>query len=468
MSEIYLDPVQYWRQVFTESQDEVNRLRTEIERLKSTRSRLPASQLQGTGVHELLSSCTAPATTHSSRKKRKTESQMKRTSAEQKRRRTRLSTSTSDDGVELSEDASQVFNTDSRDLDAFLHYLHALQHSIRTPQLESDAIALNVILLTYSMRHVIGLTPSRLLETEKLLRPERHRLVFSKDRAVFRCFPQILQALEAMSPDQGLWNTALYTVQQVLHAVVKAICGGALAGSREEAAVLEDHPDELRLTDGNKSIRPNKDRFPGYARSGDLCDGFLSMLRCLDHSKSWHKDILEGALYLLITTIGRRLHWAMWQQEACPEEAFDTFRLEGESMEQKQAAFEAQVPFLIPLLEQSLRLAARCQTYRTSEADTSELATGPRNMPCGISGTACLKLQRTLIQAAFAIDDTDALHSSLSPPDVPDSVRVNFEILAPCRHLTAAERFKNELWRLLGWDVLDSMHQDELCDPLKA
>ena len=126
------------------------------------------------------------------------------------------------------------------------------------------------------------------------------------------------------------------------------------------------------------------------------------------------------------------------------------------------------MPFLIPLLEQSLRLAARCHMYPTSDADATELSTGPRNIPCGISGTACVKLQSTLIQAAFAVDNTEALQFSLSPPDVPDGVGVDFETLAPCKHSTAAERFKTELWRLLGWDVLDSMNQAERRDSVKG
>lgn len=383
---------------------------------------------------------------------------MKCTSAERKRRRTRLSSPSSDDDVELSEGASHVSAPGNGDLNALLHYPPALQHPRRPPQLDSDAIALNVILLTDGMRHVIGLTPSENLEAETFLRSERHCLVFSKDRAVFRCFPQVLRALEVISPDKDLWNTAIYAVQQVFHVLVQAICKGALARSREHAGGSEDH------LDGNKSIGPEKDMSPGYTRSANLCDGFVSMLRTLDQSKPWHKGILEGALYHLVTTIGRRLHWAMWQQEVCPEETLDPFRLQGESTEEKQAAFEAQVPFLIPLLEQSLGLAARCYMHPTSDADATELSTAPRNIPCGISGTACVTLQTTLIQAAFAVDNTDALHFSLSPPDVPDGVGGNFKTLAPCKHSTATERFKSELWRLLGWDVLDSMNQAELRD----
>ena len=386
---------------------------------------------------------------------------MKCTSAERKRRRTRLS-SPSDDNAELSQGASQVSTPVSRDPETLLHHPCASQHSMRPPRLDPDAIVSNVILLTDGMRHVIGLTPSETSEAETFLCSERHRLVFSKDRAVFKCFPQILQALERVPPDKGLWNTAVYAVQQVFHALVQAICGGALAGSREDAGGSEGHPD------GNQSIAPDKDMSPGYIRSANLCDGFLSMLRSLDQSKPWHKEILEGALYLLITTIGRRLHWAMWQQEVCPEEIIDPFRLQGESMEEKQAAFEAQVPFLIPLLEQSLRLAARGHMYPTSNADATELSTGSRNLPCGISGTACVKFQSTLVQAAFAVDNTVSLHSLLSPPDVSDGEGINFKTLAHCKHSTATERFKGELWRLLGWDVLDSMNQAELRDSVKG
>ena len=387
---------------------------------------------------------------------------MKCTSAERKRRRTRLPSPSLDDDIELSKGESQGSTLGNKDLDALLQYPCAPQHSRRPLQLDSDAIALNVILLTDGMRHVIGLTPFEKVEAETFLRSEQHHLVFSQDRAIFRCFPQILQALEVISPDEGLWNTAIYAVRQVFHALVQAICREALAESREDARGSEDH------LDGNTSMGPDKDMSPEYTRSATLCDGFLSMLRSMDHSKPWHQEILESALYLLITTIGRRLHWAMWQQEVCPEEIFDPFRLQGESMEEKQAAFEAQVPFLIPLLEQSLRITARCHMYPTNDADPTELSTGPRNIPCGISGTACVKLQSTLIQAAFAVDASDALHFSLSPPDAPDGAGVNFTTLAPCKHSTATERFKSELWRLLGWDVLDLMNQAELCGFLKG
>ena len=214
-----------------------------------------------------------------------------------------------------------------------------------------------------------------------------------------------------------------------------------------------------RRTRDEKARALNDNWYTRRSRSADLCDGFLSMLSCLDHSNPAHREILDGALYILIKTVGRRLSWAMWQQDACSQGDYDAFGLEGETKEQKEAAFEAQAPFLIWLFERVLKLAANSESYSTNEAIAVDCSSALRKIPCGVSDSACLKLQNTLVNAVFGMDSEEACQPSLSPPEVPRGLETDLQTFSSCKDITAADHFKDEVWRLLGWDVLIGIHQ---------
>lgn len=163
-----------------------------------------------------------------------------------------------------------------------------------------------------------------------------------------------------------------------------------------------------------------------------LCKLAVSMLCCLDPTKSTHRKVLEDCLNLLVTrvgkvlesfTIGGRPYGIEWDAKSMANAASDA------------EAFEAQAPYLIWMLECTQRFNL-----------SASLATNAMD--------ARLRLQNTLLKALYGEQASDSFEPGLKPPEFPPDDEIMTNIDGHIGSADIRDWFKSEVWRLVGWDVL--------------
>ena len=199
------------------------------------------------------------------------------------------------------------------------------------------------------------------------------------------------------------------------------------------------------------------------------CRLAISLMLSLDPEKPTHKKILEGCLYLLVTRVGRVLRdftigespfgsvnkVATPDYDPCQEERQLNVPDEG-SNTAASAVSDAQAPYLIWMLGHVPSFSSSMSP--APNATTTSLGDSRQIQPDGSYSTmyndAHLQLQRTLVRAVFGEEVAASFQPALERPDVlsDDDLVTGFEM--PTETADMRDWFKNEVWRLVGWDVL--------------
>ena len=198
-----------------------------------------------------------------------------------------------------------------------------------------------------------------------------------------------------------------------------------------------------------------------------LCDFGLGLLNSLDNAKEAHNQILEGCLYLILTEAGYRLREFVFgssevDKSGCNKITQLASRSPWSSSQKTQVdvqGAELEAPYLIYMLERCPRVSQNfvsldqliiptsSQSTRDSPPISGDLSAGR------LSNLAWARFQNTLLRAVFGKDEPNNFHPSLFPAiecaNVPPTLKGN----GPEQ---ARDWFKHEIWRLVGWDVLQS------------
>ena len=206
----------------------------------------------------------------------------------------------------------------------------------------------------------------------------------------------------------------------------------------------------------------------------------LALLTHLTPSKNGgHTALYEGILYLLLDAVGKRLFFLTFHHErrnTCEGDIASFDESGSEDIQKKAASIE--VKYLVTLLERAVSLAPAflglassgelAHGLKPSRAATVKKAstTAKSNQPKpSLSVAAKERLQRTLVQCIFG--DQNQLHAT---SDTEDEVSNNefIEVLRkpiqigplpqpPKTHnVDVPQWFREEIWRLVGWDILGS------------
>lgn len=190
----------------------------------------------------------------------------------------------------------------------------------------------------------------------------------------------------------------------------------------------------------------------------------ISLLKQLDVKYDCHKELYEGYLFCIISALGDRLHTIVFHRPRGatisediaapmpdPEHENTTFQPEApDSLPIRQARLEA--PYLLHLLKHALAIAP---TFFGKLAKGGKPSTKPGvATKSSIALLAKERLQRTLVNAIFGTEgvaeESDMLTECLRMP-----VFRGAGITAPrVKETEVCEWFKEEVWRLLGWEVL--------------
>ncbi|KAI9043498.1 uncharacterized protein KD926_003649 [Aspergillus affinis] len=181
-----------------------------------------------------------------------------------------------------------------------------------------------------------------------------------------------------------------------------------------------------------------------------------SMAISLDVASAGHQSLLEGFLFVLLGRVGKLLSLFVFQDlQSRPDLHADTEKLptpaglnEVDMNDQSQSAAKMEAKHVIWLLERALAVMDNFQTS----------APTPPSQNIGVNSifTSKIKerLQSTLLQAVFG--GSSEWRHALQPTNKPDQRDLDRLLNhSQTSEQTTPDWFIQEVWRLLGWEMLE-------------
>ena len=288
-----------------------------------------------------------------------------------------------------------------------------------------------------------------------------------------RMLPHFLFHLHTLSQSSGngnLCGKVIYRFIDVFRVLFQGICDLAVANAKSN----KENSETTKKRDNGREKQRRESSFDERPATSSIimkiCHLFVSMLSHLDPTKSTHKAILEGCFYLLVTRVGEVLKdFTIGARPSRFEEDETTSTnhlnpREGRQLRLTSAAndaeaSEAQAPYLMWILKHakglisSLCLSANVTTIsrdghqppKTAQSDS------PRNI---IYDTARIRLQHTLVRAIFGEKFAASFEPALEPPSFPRAEDLATDLDTQIEMEGVGDSFENEVWRIVGWDVL--------------
>ena len=178
-----------------------------------------------------------------------------------------------------------------------------------------------------------------------------------------------------------------------------------------------------------------------------------TMTLSLDLAYEEHQELMQGALYFLMNRVGRLLCLFVFQDlQVRPDLRIDSSKLplpqglKGVHVNEKSlCAAKLEAKHLIWVLERILTYLNANQPSPTTQQFTE-----------GIKES----LQSTILQSVFGADD-GCFQKSLKSPTLDTCELAKLRLCAQIPEQAVPDWFVQEVWRLLGWDILTKDCQKE-------
>ena len=310
-----------------------------------------------------------------------------------------------------------------------------------------EAICTKLTLLGYSIRNLIMAVVGGARAT-----PETRGMTTNAQLADATTYlPRMLDYF-GMLEGTGFASVAVYDITLIYDTLVRALLDVL-------QIPLESHGDEptgatVRRRSNRVRAQHTRPRSSFAKLPTELSMDLVKLLELLRAEHKAHNDIFEGFLSRFLAQIGYSLRWATWGSEGSMATQ-NSDRVSGSLKSPDDSSMERQVPYLIWLLDEILKIAARFPCFTATGQDAS-LRSGSvtQEHQCRLSKAALQKLQNTMLLAVFgektAGENTPGLRSRSTPPKM-------------CKPLDAPNEpdarslLKKEVWKLLGWDILHSL-----------
>ncbi|KAL8865841.1 MAG: hypothetical protein Q9174_006666 [Haloplaca sp. 1 TL-2023] len=190
-----------------------------------------------------------------------------------------------------------------------------------------------------------------------------------------------------------------------------------------------------------------------------LCRAILHALQSIRMSRKTDEAIRDGYMCFLLRRIGEALNVFVFGEDdekwksssACVEAGIEPGPEQVETRQRNRTIHEAQVPYLIWLLEQSIVCFASESGSRFSKRLSGKASKNqPMKKQAPLSTKVKLRLQSTILKEVIGQDLADFVESLKEPEDP----GISIEPWPAHKQVDIADFFKSEVWRLVGWDCL--------------
>ena len=285
-----------------------------------------------------------------------------------------------------------------------------------------------------------------------------------------RLFPSLLDHLHTLSeyPGSGsLCGQIVYDFINVFRVLFQRICDLAKADAKSSQERIRTTKQPNTRQNKQCATSPSDGKPITSPIVMKLCKLTISMLFHLDPVKSTHRAILEGCFFLLVTRVGGVLRdFTVGERPFGIQEVDATSRRSSHPRERRQVkspnaatdaeVSEAQAPYLIWMLSRTMRLSTSMRlANKTIMSSDPRSETAPQDISrSALYDDAHIRLQHTLVRAVFGKKFAANFEPALEPPHTPldDHLRTDWD--TQIETADVRDWFKNEVWRLVGWDVL--------------
>jgi hypothetical protein len=269
-----------------------------------------------------------------------------------------------------------------------------------------------------------------------------------------------LAKLTDTSRDQRLTNLVICELAETFRMTLLAIESSALQTAQAAASAAMPPKKSKAKTPAN-TVRESI-----AARS--LAHFLISLLGLLEKSNSLHQRLFESFAFLLFERVGKRLYYCTFGRHRStsiegnllplpdPQDAIAITKRDTEAL-----GIRLELKALILILERAMGLAPHHMSSPAGKANnnsnrlsrTLSLKTLPSAPKARLSVIAKDRLQRTLVTCMYGGRADDVFLDVLTKP-IP-AMRINsLQNVAKIEDKDEVQWYKEEVWRLVGWDIL--------------
>ena len=222
-----------------------------------------------------------------------------------------------------------------------------------------------------------------------------------------------------------------------------------------------------QLTSKTKTKQPKLANPRGNTTLNTMSSFLCGIVDNLDAKTTAHKALYEGFAYVVLNELGERLYVLVFGHRrgatiedeitfsTQPDEIEDDAEIAANNpayLQLKAAKLEA--PYLIHLLNRIMSVApAHLGAITNNKTVKSKQA----NSKCSTKGALAIhakdRLQRTLVNCMFGSESTDEYDPFMDCLRMPVA-NGPVPLMPKIKEVDVQEWFKEEVWRLLGWDIL--------------
>ncbi|PGG96737.1 hypothetical protein AJ79_09465 [Helicocarpus griseus UAMH5409] len=363
----------------------------------------------------------------------------------------------------------------------FLRHFHALQKQLQKKTDPNALVSISMILcesIDTSIRLGMGeKSRTASLAKQKVLQPRDPDLQHTL-KGVGSCYPFILRALHKLSNDDptnpGV-GVIIYHVVQLFQRVLHHLHQYTLL--RAKGKLAQEKPagkkaKQRSRTKTTKSTGPPLAQPPAEEEvTSNLFGQFLAtMVFSLNPVSPEENGLLEGFLFSILEQVGKTLCLFVFKELyydfdlrlnssklPMPGNFDKEYPARGEIAVAKRAA-ELEAKHLVWILERAIAFTDQFvlpseDINITSGSNDGTLSKGPSR---GILERARNKLQNTLLKGIFGENEQEFRDSLKLPEKPPYTPTENTSSSQSCvaAEKDPAEWFTQEVWRLVGWDIL--------------
>ncbi|KAI6855792.1 hypothetical protein KC338_g8705 [Hortaea werneckii] len=293
-------------------------------------------------------------------------------------------------------------------------------------------------------------------------------LLKSNLRAANRAVMSLISGLSRLSNAANgaeVQGGVIYAYVRMFSNLIEALGEASSRDISKPLAGSEEMPSTNKGTKKSENAKPAnlKDR-PTLNALTSFLYGILDLL---DPKVEAHGSVFEGFAYAVLNKLGSRLYALVFGHARAPtleaeivranegEQIKDSSQasvLQHDCLELQQAKLEA--PFLIHLLGRLMNAApAHLGAIISTKTGKPKQANNKGSMKGALALIAKDRLQGTLVNCMFGtegVDDQSPLLDCLKMPAAPNTPLP----MPKVKEAEVQDWFKEEVWRLLGWDVL--------------
>lgn len=249
-----------------------------------------------------------------------------------------------------------------------------------------------------------------------------------------------------------------------LVAMFKSGLSSIETSARNTAAITISQVTQSSKKHAKSTQGSTKESVPARS-TAHLLIGFLGLL---DKTDPIHQKLFDGFVFILLERVGKRLYYCTFGRHRSTTIEGDIVPMpeprdeKGVALRDEEAlAIRLEVKALVLILERAMGLAPNHmnpQSSRTNKnpnraARTLSIKNLPTASRARLSPIAKDRLQRTLVTCMYGYDTQDEFLDILTKP-LPAMRLGSLQNVAKIDDAQVEEWYKQEVWRLVGWDIL--------------